>query len=345
MSFQDIIGQDRAIRILRKTLERGKIPSSYLFAGESGIGKRMTAVNLAKALNCLAVQENDRQSSVYDCCDMCSSCGKIAKNIHPDVRLITPENNQIKIEEIREIEEILSLKAFEGKYKIVIVDEAEAMNQFSANAFLKTLEEPPEHSLIILVSSNPDRLPDTIRSRCSRINFMPLSLKACEDAIRKSTVGLPARKQKKKGGTIRSPIERQNIEAAARLAMGKPGRVLSEELVEKRTWFISLLEGMLTLAKDGWASREEMEEWIDLMLILLRDMAVLNVTRSKKLLVNSDMEEYIAQLGNALDIKGIIEQYQRLNTLKKHIHFNLNKSLTWNYVGSLLREDIGRLNA
>jgi DNA polymerase-3 subunit delta' len=341
MALRDIIGQDRAIRILRKTLERRKIPSSYLFAGESGIGKKMTAINLAKALNCFAAQGHDNQITAYDCCDACSSCRKIDANMHPDFRLISPENGLIKIEEIREIDKILSLKAFEGRYKTVIVDDAEAMNQSAANAFLKTLEEPPEQSLIILVSSNPDRLPDTMRSRCSRINFMPLSLKDCEEVIQKGTGRLSGRKHKKTGETPRTTIYEPHLEAVLRLSMGKPGNILSGDLMEQRTRFLALLEGMLTMAKDSWGSREEMEKWFDLMLILLRDMAVLKITQDEKHLVNSDMKEYIAQLSSAMDIKGIIEQYQRLNTLKKRIHFNLNKSLTWNYASSLLRKDMG----
>ncbi|MBS1113480.1 MAG: polymerase subunit gamma and tau, partial [Nitrospirae bacterium] len=180
MSFRDIIGQDRAVRILLKTIERARIPSSYLFAGESGIGKKLTAINLAKALNCLQPRTHVSRLTTYDCCDACSSCKKIDANIHPDFTLILPENGQIRIEEIRAIDSTLSLKAFEGTYKTVIIDDADTLNQSAANAFLKTLEEPPADSLIVLISSNPDRLPDTIRSRCSRINFMPLPPKACE---------------------------------------------------------------------------------------------------------------------------------------------------------------------
>jgi DNA polymerase-3 subunit delta' len=341
MALRDIIGQDRAIRILLKTLERGKIPSSYLFAGESGIGKKLTATNLAKALNCLAVQEHHHQTIPYDCCDACASCKKIDSNTHPDFRLIAPENGQIRIEEIREIDEVLSLKAFEGRYKIIMVDDAETMNQFAANAFLKILEEPPGDSLILLVSSNPDRLPDTIRSRCSRINFMPLPLKACEEVIRR---GIAQRSEGgEKGSEEAAGISAgdPHLETLVRLSMGKPGNALTEDPVAQRTRFLALLSDMRHMEKDNWASREEMEKWFDFILILFRDMAVVKIMRDEQQLINPDMKEYIAGAGNAMNIKGIIELYYRLNTLKKECYFNLNKSLTWNYTGSLLRKDIG----
>ena len=158
MSFKDVIGQDKAVGILLRTIQRGRVPSSYIFAGESGIGKKLAALNLAKALNCVgkerspenmgllddAASQSGGPDSEIDACDQCSSCLKIDKGIHPDFLMIAPESGQIRIEEIRAIDEALSLKAFEGRYKVVIVDDADTMNQYAANAFLKTLEEPPE---------------------------------------------------------------------------------------------------------------------------------------------------------------------------------------------------------
>lgn len=197
MALIDVIGQEKAVNILLRTLQRERIPSSYLFSGESGIGKKFTAVNLAKILNCQSREQRAKSEEStpslthqgggqgIDCCDECSSCKKIDAGVHPDFVFIEPESGQIRIEEIRAIDDTLSLKPFEGRWKIVIVDEAHMMNSYAANAFLKTLEEPPKESLIILISSNPDRLPDTIRSRCSRLNFTPLNNEACEKVIRK----------------------------------------------------------------------------------------------------------------------------------------------------------------
>ncbi len=350
MALKDVIGQDKAINILLRTIERGKIPSSYLFSGESGIGKKFTALNFAKALNCISEKRNNDYNFSYDACDECSSCQKIDKNIHPDFIMIESEGNQIKIDEIRSIEDALSLKAYEGKYKVVIIDNAENMNQSAANAFLKTLEEPPENSLIILVSSIPELLPETIRSRCCRVNFAPLSSDECLKVIKK-VMGSKYITRKISSKTSRAKSaddELQDIDILdiySRLSMGKPGYAVTSNLIEERKWFIDLLEDMLNAEKDGWSSREEMERWFELLLILLRDMALLKVQKDENLMINVDLKEYIEKLSRTMSLKVIIEIYQQMSKLKGYLRYNLNKSLTWNYTGSLLRTRMDINNA
>jgi DNA polymerase-3 subunit delta' len=321
MAFKDIIGQKKALRILQRTIERGKIPSSYLFAGESGIGKKSTAINLAKTVNCLKAA--DSEDIPVDSCDACSSCKKIDAGVHPDYLLVSPEGGKIRIEEIRPVDNRLSLKPFEGRIKIVIIDDADTMNVFASNAFLKTLEEPPKDSLIILVSSKPDNLPDTIRSRCSRINFTPLSYEASQRVIQRAI-----------GQEENTPSELSTI---MRLSLGRPGLVLSGELLEEREWFLNLFKEMLLSRKDGWTSREEMEKWHNLLLVFLRDMAVLKITQKETNLINNDLRDLINSLSKSIDIKVIIEIYQKINLLRRYFYFNLNRSLTWNYTSSLLR--------
>jgi DNA polymerase-3 subunit delta' len=388
VALVDVIGQEKAVNILLRTLQRERIPSSYLFAGESGIGKKFTAVNLAKALNCQSreqrakskestpsltlphqggmggFEKDDRKedlnwSTVTDCCDKCSSCKKIDAGVHPDFLFIEPESGQIRIEEIRAIDGTLSLKPFEGRWKIVIVDEAHMMNSYAANAFLKTLEEPPRESLIILISSNADRLPDTIRSRCSRLNFTPLNNEACEKVIRKvrsqqyspaaHPFTSPLNKAGGKGvkgghGKISQKATAKNPEpddslltTLVRLSMGRPGLAISGDLIAERKWFLDLLHEMMRADKDGWASKEEIERWFDLIALLLRDMAVMQITGDAKNLINIDLQDYIKKFSSTTDLRGIIDNYRKLNTLRGYLNFNLNKSLTWNYTGSLLR--------
>jgi DNA polymerase III subunit delta' len=352
MAFKDIIGQNKAISILLRTIHRGRVPSSYLFAGESGIGKKLTAINLAKALNCLSGPQS-REHEGIDACDNCSSCKKITAGTHPDFLFISPESDQIKIEEIRAIDDVLSMKAFEGKCKTVILDNADTLNQSAANAFLKTLEEPPGDSLIILISSNPERLPDTIRSRCSRINFAPLSLEACEEVIKQVTLATSEISGQKTGKSLKSkdckpamklPDDTQ-LATLIRLSMGRPGEAISGDLIEDRAWSINLLKAMLSADKDNWASKEDMKKWFDFVLILLRDMAVMKICGDETLLINLDLKEYIKRLSSPMDLKVIIECYQRLNSLKGYFFYNLNKSLTWNLTGSLLRKEMDITNA
>jgi DNA polymerase-3 subunit delta' len=131
MALKDIIGQERPVRILSGTIKRDRVPSSILLSGDSGIGKMLAARSYAKALNCLAPVD-------FDACDKCSSCRKIDSESHPDITFVLPENDEIKIESVRQAEEVLSLKPYEGKVKVLIVDDADLMNINAANAFLKT---------------------------------------------------------------------------------------------------------------------------------------------------------------------------------------------------------------
>ena len=104
-------------------------------------------------------------------------------------------------------------------------------------------------------------------------------------------------------------------------------------------------ERMLNAEKDGWASKEEMEKWFELLLILLRDMAVLKITRNERTIINIDIKERLNRLSSPMDLKVIIDNYQQLNALKGYFNFHLNKSLTWNYTGSLLRKAMGGAHA
>ncbi|MEW6109095.1 MAG: DNA polymerase III subunit delta' [Nitrospirota bacterium] len=341
MAINDIIGQGKAIEMLSGILQRGKVATSYLFCGEPGIGKKTTAINFAKALNCQKDRnesgvmsdgirhENSLHKTHYpslnpsliDACDKCDSCIKIDTGTHPDFLLISPEERQIRIEEIRMIDDALSFKPYEGRKKVVIVDDADTMNISASNAFLKTLEEPSEDSIIMLISSKPDRLPDTIRSRCSRINFAPLSLESCRDVIAGRFSG-------------------KDLDLIARLSMGRPGIALSGDLLEERTWFLNIFKAMLGAEKDSWSSREEMERWFELALIFFRDIAVLKITGEASKLINIDLYEYLGKLSKFADLKVIIYLNNELNKLKDFLMFNLNKSITWNFTSLLLRKEL-----
>lgn len=344
MSFKDIIGQDKAVNVLIKTIQRDRIPSAYLFTGESGIGKKFTAINLAKALNCLSPSNppltkewievgypfsKKGLEGGIDACDECSSCKKIDSGLHPDVLIIAPQNNQIRIEEIRAIDESLSLKAFEGRYKIVIVDDAEMMNQYASNAFLKTIEEPPPDSLIILITSSPDLLPETIRSRCSRINFTPLANDDCKKVLEIIF-----------SNRTHIDIKEYTFNQLVNFSMGRPGIINTYDLIEEQTWFKKILMEILNYEKDGWASKDEMARWFEYLLIMLRDMAIFKITGDETMLINNINNNFIRKLSTKLELKSIIEHYFIFYTLKRYFNFHLNKSLTWNYTGSLLRRVI-----
>ncbi len=182
MSFKDIKGQDRPIQLLQRYIESGQLTGSYLFAGPEGIGKRIAAVTLARAVNCL--------KNKGDSCDTCPSCIKIEKGAHPDIFFLGSQGGEdIKIESIRQLQNDIALRPYEARKKVFIIDNAHRLTKEASHALLKTLEEPPEDSLIILVSEKPSLLFKTVISRCKIIRFYPLGRRETEESL-KSNYGL-----------------------------------------------------------------------------------------------------------------------------------------------------------
>ena len=179
MSFSAIYGQEGPIAVLRNAIGNKRVPHAFLFYGAEGIGKRTTALVFAKALNC--------KESGTDPCDACTSCRKIDSGNHPDLLLIKPEGQFIKVADIKELQERLRFRPLEGAKRVVIIDDAERMNITSANSLLKTLEEPSPTNVFVLVSSRPHLLPMTILSRCHRLRFNPVQRDVIAAFLEKST--------------------------------------------------------------------------------------------------------------------------------------------------------------
>jgi DNA polymerase-3 subunit delta' len=305
MAFGDIIGHDKPVRILLGTIKRERVPTSILFSGDSGIGKMLTALNYAKALNCLSPAN-------YDACDKCSSCLKINSSSHPDISLIVPENDEIKIDLVRQAEQTLSLKPYEGNKKILIVDDADRMNISAANAFLKTLEEPPPDSVIMLLTANPDRLPDTIRSRCMHVRFRPLPAEACLRVL----------------SMISGDKETNSF---ASLAAGRPGIGITTDFAADKKWFMDILNAMTRgETRCAWADKSDIKRWLDLCFIWLRDIAVYDITGKGKDLLYGDKRK-------ATDIGALLEAGQKLQKVRAMIDLNLNKAITWNFVSGIIQ--------
>jgi DNA polymerase-3 subunit delta' len=165
VSFDDFSGDRSITARLQLSLKRGRLAHAYLFTGSRGTGKEEMATTLAQALNC--------EKSNDDACGKCVSCRTIAEKKHPDVYWVRPESKsrKIDVEQIRDFERAVSLKSGGGRMKVGIVVDADCMNESASNAFLKTLEEPPDRTLILLLTSEPQRLLATILSRCLRISF------------------------------------------------------------------------------------------------------------------------------------------------------------------------------
>src|SRR4030081_355021 len=189
--FSTLIGNPEVKESLRRLLSGGRVPGSMLFTGDEGIGKKLFALELAKALNC-------RQRNGVEACDECASCKRISRytfppfgkddddkermiwSEHADVAMVRPFKQIIRVKPMRELEREANFRPFEGAARVFVVEDADTMNDIAANALLKTLEEPPPTSHLILTTSNPTALLATIRSRCQTIRFAPIPREAIE---------------------------------------------------------------------------------------------------------------------------------------------------------------------
>jgi DNA polymerase-3 subunit delta' len=172
VSFSELKQQEAVAERLRRSLERERLAHAYLFAGPRDSGKEATARTLAKALNCLEKR--------HDCCPAgaqeCDSCRRVDEGTHPDVYWVRPESKsrRIQVDQMREFMKAVNLRSSMGRVKVGILVDADCMSDEASNAFLKTLEEPPAQTVIILLCSEPQRLLPTIRSRCLKISFGPV---------------------------------------------------------------------------------------------------------------------------------------------------------------------------
>lgn len=168
MSFSILRDQEVAVRLMQNMLERGRVSHALLFCGPSGVGKRLAAIEMAKAVNCTGAG--------HDACDTCLSCRKVVSGNHPDLKVVVPKKKSrtIDVETVESITDIASMKPLEGRCHVFLVHDAERMNFAAQNHFLKTLEEPPSQALFVLTTEYPRMLLPTIRSRCQNVRFRAL---------------------------------------------------------------------------------------------------------------------------------------------------------------------------
>lgn len=219
MSFNVIEDQDVAIRLLRKIVERERVPAGLLLWGPAGVGKRLAAYEFVKALNCTAPSDG--------ACGECLPCRKTQHGNHPDVKLIAPtdKSREIKTAEIDEVNELASLRPFEAAQRAFIFEDADRMNVSAQNHFLKTLEEPPGPSVFLLITAFPRQLLPTIRSRCQPIRF---------GSLRPETVATILKRDRE--------LTDEHAEAIARLAEGQVSRAFDLVDTDKRGVVLELVE-------------------------------------------------------------------------------------------------------
>ena len=294
MPFRDVVGHVRLIDLLSRSVAGSSLPPSLLFAGPAGVGKHLTALAVAQFLNCLTPLD-------VDACGTCAACTRIARGVHPDVLMVSPnENGNIKIEPIRDAIDRAQYRPFEGRRRVVIVDDADALVTQAQNALLKTLEEPTPSSVFILVTARPDMLLPTVLSRCPQLRFRPLS--AADIATALIARG-------------RTETEARAVAATADGSLGQALQASAGELVESRDLAQRVLEKaaaqhdparrietaqqLITKPPSGVSERDQLATHLRAMAVLLRDAEVLATGADERALANADVRPALERLSNA----------------------------------------------
>lgn len=311
MAFREVLGQERAVKMLQKALTGERLAHAYLFYGSSGIGKKLAAFQFTKALYC--------RTAGPDACDACAACHKISDGNHPDVVLVAAGEATIKIDQIRTVQHQLSYKPYEKLRTTVIFDGCEHLTLPAANALLKTLEEPPGNTLLLLITGHKDALPVTIVSRCQLVPFQPLAPEHLYTIF------------------TQHEMDTETASLAAALAEGRAGRFSPESVAEtlalRQTAHtilqdVAQTEGTASFlrARQLAAKREQCEALLHWLSLFLRDLTMLIVAPST-VLHNRDLSTELAPLARRAQPDQLIEAFTQLQQFRAYLGLNSNPQL------------------
>jgi DNA polymerase-3 subunit delta' len=325
MPLAQVAGHRRLVTRLSRAIARSTLPPALLFAGPAGVGKKRVALELAQAINCTDPKSNEQLER--DGCGQCPSCRRIARGVHPDVVLLAPgDSGSIKIETVRVVIDQANFRPFEARRRVVVIDEADALVEQAQHALLKTLEEPPPASIFLLVSSLPDALLPTVRSRCPRMRFGPL---------------LP--------GEVAEVLVRDHryseaeARAAAADAEGSVGRALSAEsadLVEARETATRVLQqaarahdpvARVNTAQDlspkkgsPMNERDQLAACLRVMASVLRDLGLMASRADDAVLANTDLRAELDALSRSYDANRSVRAYTAVDEALAALERNAN---------------------
>jgi len=309
MPFHNVIGHRHLLKPIARAVARDSLPPSLLFTGPDGIGKRLVAEALAQVLNCSSVISGDAHEAVaVDACGRCTACRRIARGGFPDVTMIEPgETGWITVEPVRDSTQQAAYRPFEGRRRVVMIDQADRLVTQAQNALLKTLEEPPTSSQFLLITARPDTLLPTVRSRCPQLRFGRLSAADIAEVL-----------------MSRHGYDEKDAGSAAAVAGGSIGHALdmaSKEVVDARDAATGLL-GSVTETRDPRArlvaaqglvggksrrrgtpaaSRAELARRLLALSSLIRDLALLSVGADVRWLANADLADDLICMVPAFD--------------------------------------------
>ena len=325
MSFKSILGQSQPKKILTNALQNSSIAHAYLFYGQESIGKKKLAIALAKALNC-------KGPDPLDACDECESCLKIERGVHPDFFFIeptsTPKSRElaIRIETVRDLQKKLAYLPYEGKTKVVVIDSADLLNHHAASAFLKTLEEPPTSTVLILISSNPHRLLPTLLSRCQGIQFYRLSSSDIRKIIQS---------QLQEAG---ESLTESELDFHSQRSQGSVGKALAENSTEMEVLREELLEILEKVSFDRmdivfafaktWARQtEQLQPVLNELLGLIRDLALYRSGCGQSDIQNRNLSAKMILVAQTRSLKAWLDRFTAVRNTQTALSGNANAQL------------------
>jgi DNA polymerase-3 subunit delta' len=301
------------VTLLARAVARDTLPPSLLMAGPAGVGKRRAALAVAAALNCLTPRTDGFE---HDACGECASCRRIARGVHPDVVLLEPgDTGTIKIEPVRGVIERTGYRPFEGRRRVVVIDEADALVPPAQNALLKTLEEPPSASVFLLVSSMADALLPTVRSRCPRLRFGPLAVADVAEVLTRDHGFAPSDARaaaEASGGSVGRAMAVQ----AADLAGARDAAALLLRQVAGAGDPSRRLEAAKALAPPKGSpggERDQLAACLHAMASLLRDLGLLASNVDPGALANADLADQLDGLSRAYDANRSVRAYSAVD--------------------------------
>lgn len=309
MQFFEIIGHEKIKDDLQNMLKREKINHALLFSGPGGVGKLSLAEIFARAILC---QEKNRP------CEECSSCVQFKNRMNPDYIYVEPDNGSIKKEDIAKILDFFSIKPFNSKYKVAVVKNFDLATVEAQNAFLKTLEEPPEFAKIILTAENESALLPTILSRLKKYNFFPLKTEEVEKFLLENNYS------DAESVSFIASYSNGSIEKAIALSS-------DEEFKKNRILFLDILEK--AIEKDTeyvlkniniFEKQEDIDEVIELYLSWIRDLMAYKAGLGLKKIHNKDLIEKLRKQSR-FGVEFILKIKEQLIKLKMAIDSNVNK--------------------
>lgn len=328
-NYSDIIGHEDIVKHFKSSIELGKISHAYILNGEKGSGKKTLAAVVAKSLQC--------ESGEADPCGTCKSCLQAESGNQPDIIWVTHEKpNVISVDEIRtQILNDIELKPYSSRYKIYIVPDAQLMNTQAQNAILKTLEEPPEYAIIMLLTNNVDKFLPTIISRCIVLNFRPVEPLHMVDYL-VNQIGIDRDKAR-----FCTDFAQGNLGKAVRLAISPDYNEIKEDSLRLLRRIQDMdMDEIIQAVRNMGKYKLDITDYIDIMTMWFRDLLMVKISNSPNKLIFKDEFSVMKKQASHVSYEGLEEILQALDKLKIRLEANVNFDIAMELMLLTMKENL-----